>query len=414
MNYTLFIARRLFSAGDANKRVSRPAIVIATSGVALGLAVMIVSVCVVLGFKSEIRNKVVGFGSHIQVVNLLSLSSAESQPIRFSADVLNDIHAVRGVKHLQTFCEKAGMLKTDDAFRGVMFRGVGRSYDTSFIKAHLVEGDMPSFSDSSSCNKVLISRQLALQLKVKLEDKVYAYFFDDGVRARRLTIAGIYETHMENFDNSIVLTDLYTCQKLCGYDAGQFSGLEILVSDFSRLDDIDHDVSMKLRMRQDSDGAYFAAPTIRQLYPNIFSWLTLLDTNVWVILALMVVVASFTMISGLLIIILERTNFIGVMKALGATNGSLRHLFLYFGVFIIGRGLLIGNILGIGLVLLQQQFGVVHIDPETYYVDTVPMLINWEYIIFLNVSTLLISSIVLILPSFVISHIHPAKSIRFE
>lgn len=414
MNYNLFIARRLYRSADNKRRVSRPAISIATAGIALGLAVMIVSVCVVLGFKHEVMSKVTGFGSHIQVVNLQSLQMAESQPIRFPQPVVDELKSVRGVKHMQRYCEKAGMLKTDEAFRGVMLRGVGEEYDTTFLASHMVAGRIQAFSNKKQTNKILISQMLASQLRVGVGDRLYAYFFDDGVRARRFSIEGIYQTHMSEFDKNLVFTDLYACQKLAGWESVQYSGMEISVDDFTQLDRIGYDVAMALREHNDPDGAYYSANTIRKLYPNIFLWLSLLDTNVWVILALMVAVAAFTMISGLLIIILERTNFVGIMKALGATNGELRCLFLYFGVFIIGRALIIGNVIGLGLVGLQQYTGLVHLDPDTYYVDSVPMQINWLYIVLINIGTLLISVMVLIIPSYVVSHIHPAKSIRFE
>jgi lipoprotein-releasing system permease protein len=245
-------------------------------------------------------------------------------------------------------------------------------------------------------------------------DKVFAYFFAESIRTRRFTIAGIYETNMTEFDKSLAMTDLYTTVHLNGWESDQTSGVELTVKDYKALNAVDGDLVSRVNRHFDSYGNPYTAMTIEELYPQIFAWLGLLDMNVWVILGLMICVAGFTMVSGLLIIILERTNFIGVMKALGATNRSIRHIFLHFAVFVIGRGLLWGNVLGIGIVLLQSKFGIFHLDPTTYYVKTVPVLFNGWLLLALNGATLLISVLVLILPSFLISNIHPAKSIRYE
>jgi lipoprotein-releasing system permease protein len=243
---------------------------------------------------------------------------------------------------------------------------------------------------------------------------VFAYFFAESIRTRRFTIAGIYETNMTEFDKSLAMTDLYTTVHLNGWESDQTSGVELTVKDYKALNAVDGDLVSRVNRHFDSYGNPYTAMTIEELYPQIFAWLGLLDMNVWVILGLMICVAGFTMVSGLLIIILERTNFIGVMKALGATNRSIRHIFLHFAVFVIGRGLLWGNVLGIGIVLLQSKFGIFHLDPTTYYVKTVPVLFNGWLLLALNGATLLISVLVLILPSFLISNIHPAKSIRYE
>ncbi len=412
--FAWFVARRLyFHSGDV-KRVSRPAIQIATAGVAIGVAIMIISVCVVLGFQSEIRSKVFGFGSHIQVINYETTFKSESAPIVVDDSLLNTLSSIPGVQHVQRFCVKTGMLKTDEAFRGVVFRGVGEDYDPSFLQQHLVEGSIPAFSDTIMSNKIVISRELARQLRVKLGDRVYAYFFEQNVRARRFTIVGIYCTNMNDFDGSLVFTDLETVHTLCGWDTNQFSGAEISIDDFNELDAVSARVIEKVNHTQDPYGASYSSPTIVELYPTIFSWLDLLDMDVLVILILMVLVSGFTMVSGLLIIILERTNFIGVMKALGANNSMLRHLFLYFAAFIVVRGLIIGNVIAFALMFLQKYTGIIHLDPESYYMDTVPLLINWEYIILINLFTLIVCVLALIVPSYLISNIHPARSIRFE
>lgn len=414
MNFSLYIARKLFGDKEDAKRVSRPAIRIATAGVAIGLAVMLISVCVMLGFKQEIRSKVVGFGSHVQILNYESLKASAYSPLAFSDTLLQQLRAVDGVAHVQRFCDKGGILKTDETFKGILLQGVDRDFDPAFLKANLVDGEIPKFSADSSSNKIVISHQIADELKLKVGDKVYAYFFEGTVRARRFTVAGVYQTNMTEFDKRLVFTDLYTCNRLNNWNPDQCSGVEISLVDFNQLDIVALKLVQLVNHRSDSYGASYSAMTIKELYPQIFDWLNLLDMNVWVILILMVGVAGFTMISGLLIIILERTNFIGVMKALGATNSTMRRVFLYYAMFIIGKGLLWGNILGLGLALLQKYTGIIRLDASTYYVEAVPVLINWGYMLVINIFTFVVSVLVLVLPSFLISHIHPAKSIRFE
>ena len=412
--YTWFIARRLFShSGDARK-VSRPAVIIATAGVAVGVAVMIVSVCVVLGFKGEIQQKVLGFGSHIQVLNYESVAQGMSSPIVIDNEIETHLMDIPGVRRVQRFCIKPGMLKTTQSFRGVTFRGIGPDYDVTFLQEHLVDGRLPVFSDTISTGDLLISQRLAQQLMLKCGDSIYAYFFEQNVRARRFTVCGIFSTNLTDFDNAIVYADLFTVKALLKWDPDQYSGAEIVIDDFSKLDEVSARVSSEINHTQDAYGAYYTSPTIRELYPQIFSWLDLLDMDVLVILILMISLSGFTMISGLLIIILERTNFIGVMKALGASNGSIRHLFLYFSAFIILRGLILGNLIAFVLILAQQHLGLIHLNPEIYYVNTVPLQLNVSYIIIINLVTLFISLLSLILPSYIVSNIHPARSIRFE
>lgn len=414
MDSNFFIARRLFrDKGDARK-VARPAIVIATCGVAIGLAVMIVSVCVVLGFKQEIRSKVIGFGSHVQIQNYASVTANAPLPVVITDSLMRQVEAVDGVSHVQRFSNKEGILKTDEEFKGVLLRGVGPEFDADFLKAHLEKGEFPEFSDSVASNRIVISREVADELHLDVGDRIFAYFFEQSVRARRFTVAGIYCTHLSEFDDAMVFTDLYTCNRLNAWEPDQYSGLEVSVADFGLLDNVTDKLVNMVNRQTDAYGASYIAMNIEELYPQIFAWLSLLDVNVWVILALMVSVAGFTMVSGLLIIILERTNFIGVMKALGATNRSIRHIFLYFSLFVIGKGLLWGNVIGIGLVVFQSCFGMFKLDAATYYVDVVPVLFHFGYVAAINVATLVICVLALIVPSFLVSHIHPAKAIRFE
>lgn len=415
MSLPLFLAKRIYSDKGDRRKVSRPAIHIATIGVAIGLAVMIVTVAVVLGFKHTIRDKVAGFGSHIQVRSLMAMNTAEDYPICIDDTMMTKLAAIEGVRHVQRYAMAQGILKTDDDFLGVVFKGIGPEYDMTFLKQNMVEGELPLFSDKKSQNHIVVSKAIADKLHLKTGQKVFAYFIDeDGVRPRRFTISGIYQTNLSYFDKSTCLTDLYTAVRLNGFFADQCSGAELLVNDFDRLEETSDNVVQQVNHSLDRYQNSVSSQTILEAYPQIFTWLELLDVNVWIILGLMVCLASITMISGLLIIILERTTMIGVLKALGARNKSIRHTFLWFAAFIISQGLVLGDIVGIGLVLLQQYTGIVTLDPQTYYVSKAPVELNIPIILALNAGTLLISIFVLIAPSHFISHIHPAKSMRYE
>lgn len=415
MNFPLFIAKRIYTDNKSKRQVSKPVIRIATLGVAIGLAVMIISVCVVLGFKHTIRDKVVGFGSHIQVADFLTLQSSEQYPIQMNDSMMKVLSEIEGVNHVQRYAFKQGILKTDNDFLGVVFKGVGPEFDSTFIHQNMIEGYIPSFSDKSSGNKLVISKTIANQLKLKIDQKIFCYFIDyQGVRARRYTIAGIYETNLSQYDKVICITDLYSVVKLNGWEADQASGAELTVHDFNRINEVEDRIISQVNRTVDKYGETYSSQTIKEQNPAIFSWLDLLDMNVWIILALMTAVAGVTMISGLLIIILERTNMIGVLKAMGARNKTIRQTFLWFAAFIIGRGLLWGNVLGLGLLLLQKYTSMIKLDPSTYYVSTVPVEINIPLIVLINIATMIICVLVLIAPSYLISHIHPVKAIRYE
>jgi lipoprotein-releasing system permease protein len=415
MNLPLYIAKRIYSDQGDKRKVSRPVIRIATIGVAIGLAVMIVTVSVVLGFKHTIRDKVVGFGSHIQVHNVMNYSGSDPHPICANDSLMNAIKSIYGVAHAERFSTTQGILKTDNDFLGVAFKGIAAEYDTTFLHKHLTQGSIPEFSDSTSHYKLLISKMIADKMRLKAGDRVFGYFIDgEDVRTRKFTISGIYQTNMTRFDETLCFTDLYTANKLNGWTENQATGIEVVVKEFDHLNETaDHFID-DVNRTSDEQGNALTTDTIYELYPQVFSWLELLDINVWIILALMVCVAGFTMISGLLIIILERTQMIGILKALGARNNTVRHTFLWFSVFIISQGLLWGNIVGIGLVLIQQYTGIITLDPQTYYVSEAPMELNIPLIAIINFATLLICVFVLIAPSFLISHIHPAKSMRYE
>lgn len=410
----LFIAKRIYKSNEGQKQVSKPAVRIAMLGIAIGLAVMIVSVAVVIGFKREVREKVVGFGSDIQITNFDSNLSYETRPVAAGDSLLSAINTNPKVKHTQRFSTKPGMIKTDSDFMGMVLKGVGQEYDLSFFKSYLLEGELPSFTDSVMSNEVLISKTLADKLNLKLGDKIYTYYIQDDVRARRLTIKGIYQTNFSEYDKLFLITDIYTVNRLNKWQPDQVSGVEVAIANYDNLDDVADELTMQLERHPDRYGNTYYVQTIRQINPQIFVWLDLLDLNVWVILILMIAIAGFTMISGLLIIILERTNMIGVLKALGANNFMIRKIFLWFAVFLIGKGMLWGNIVGLAFCFIQSQFGIFKLDPANYYIDTVPVDMNIGLILLLNIGTLLASVLMLIGPSYLITRINPATSIRYE
>lgn len=415
MNWKLFVAKRIYRSNEGGKEVSKPAIRIAMWGIAVGLAVMIIAVAVVVGFKNEVRGKVVGIGSDITVTDLDSQNSYETNPVSVNDSLMHVFRTTEGVKHVQRYSTKAGMIMTDDNFLGMVLKGVAEEYDWDFLRKHLQEGEIPAFTDTASSNRTLISRTIANKLHIQIGDKLYTYYVNgDKVRARRLEVAGIYQTNFSMYDDLFLLTDLYTVNRLNNWEPEQVSGVELELKDYTRKEEIKELLRDKIDMKTDSYGSTYYVQSIEEMNPQIFAWLDLLDLNVWVILILMIGVAGFTMISGLLILILERTNMIGIYKALGADNWAIRKIFLSFSVFLIGRGMLWGNLIGLTFIVLQSQFHLLKLDPATYYVDAVPVEFNlWLYLL-LNVCTLIVSVGMLVGPSYLITRIHPAKSIRFE
>lgn len=415
MNFPLFIARKIYNGEGGGQKVSRPAIRIATIGVALGLAVMLVSVAVVLGFKHTIRDKVTGFGSDITVANFFTLQTSDTKPIQVGDSMMTALKKIEGVKHVQRYAITQGILKTDSDFLGVAFKGVAEEFDTAFLSRNMIEGSVPKFSGEKSGNNILVSKMMADKLNLHAGSKVYGYFMTgDDVRMRRYTVSGIYQTNLAKYDEITCFSDLYSVVKLNGWEPDQTTGAELSLTNYDVLETVLNVVTKKVNKRVDKYGETYCSATVEELNPQIFSWLDLLDLNVWIILVLMVCVTGFTMISGLLIIILERVQMIGVLKALGAKNGTVRHTFLWFAVFIIGKGMILGNILGIGLCMIQRYTGIVKLDPATYYVSQAPVEIDIPLFLLVNITTLLVSILVLIIPSFLASHIRPAQSMRYE
>ena len=413
----LYIARRLYSDGGSasGSRISMSAVRIATAGVAIGVLVMIMSVAIAVGFQREIRQRVADLGGHVQVMNPASLYKAQSQPVDLNDTLCAELKKLPGVLDLQRFASVSGMLKTENAFQGIVLRGVGKDCDRGFLEGSLKDGVVPRFGFTKEANdSILLSKPTADALGLKTGQQVYAYFFNGGLKARHLTVSGIYQTHMSDFDRNLCFADVRLTQQLLGWQGDQFSGAEIRVDNFDDVAQVNIDVLRKVIHLTDKYGNYYSASSVFDMYPQIFSWLTLLDTNVIAILILMICVASVTMVSGLLIIILERTRFIGVMKAMGATNGQLRRLFLWLASMIVVRGMVVGDVLALVLLTVQKYTGIIRLDPENYYLEHVPVYFHWSGFALINVVTLIACVLVLVIPSYVVSRIHPAKSIRFE
>lgn len=417
---SFFLAKRFFTGGEKDcekmEKASAPTIRIATAGIAVGLAIMILSVCVVKGYQHEVSDKLVGFASHIEVIDINSLATPESYPIVTNDSLINIVKKAPHVKHVQRFSQKIGIFKTNNDFAGVMLKGIANDYNDNFLRSYVVEGKMPKFSGENSSNKVAVSRMLANKLGLKVGDKVYSYYFARTIKARRFEVAAIYDTHLRQFDQTFVLTDLYTVNRLNEWDDDQSSGLEVHLTSLNEMPQTQDYLVKHVVGNKDRAGHIYSAVNIKEnpRTASVLSWLNLLDFNVMVILIIMVCVAGFTMISGLLILILERTRTIGVLKALGATNSRIRHTFLWFAAFIVGRGLLIGNVVGIAIIFLQQHFKIVPLDAEKYYVDSVPVEFDVAWIVVLNVASLLVTMLALILPSFLVSRVQPAKAIQFD
>ncbi len=414
MNLELFIARKIHFSKQGERQATPPAIRIAMIGIALGLAVMILSVAIVIGFKKEVRNKVIGFGSHIQITNFDNNSSYQTMPIAVSDSFLVALKERPGIRHVETFATKPGILKTETDFQGIVLKGVDRQYDWSFFQKNLKEGEVFQLDSAKRSSDVIISRYLSDLVGLKVGDSFLTYFVEEDVRARKFHITGIYETGFADYDKLFVIADIRQVKRLNGWSDDQVSGVELLVDDYGQVDSLAENLYFELMDKQDREGNTYYVRSIKELNPMIFSWLEVLDINVVVILVLMLAVAGFTMISGLLIIILERTNMIGILKALGENNRSIRKIFLYVSFFLIGKGMLWGNVIGISLCLLQSYTHLIKLDSSIYYLDAVPVDLNVVSLALLNIGTLLVSMLMMLGPSYLITRISPAKSIRFE
>lgn len=414
MSLELFIARRIHFSKEGDRQVTPPVVRIAIIGIALGLAVMILSVAIVIGFKKEIRNKVIGFGSHIQITNFDRNTSYESVPIAISDTLLRHLQSFPGIRHIEAYATKSGILKTETDFQGIVLKGVDSDFDWTFFRNNLKEGDVFTVNPDTTTTDVIISQYLADLLGLEVNDSFLSYFVQDNIRARKFHITGIYDTGFLDYDKLFVIADIKQVRRLNGWAEDEVSGLELQVDAYDNLDLIAENLYFDLAEKQDRSGNTYYSRSVKEMNPMIFDWLEVQDINVIVILVLILAVAGFTMISGLLIIILERTNMIGILKALGQNNASIRKVFLYISFFLIGKGLLWGNAIGISLCFIQSYFHVVSLDPSVYYLNAVPIDLTITSLILLNVGTLCAAMLMMLGPSFLITKIEPAKSIRFE
>ncbi len=414
LNAELFIAKKITEPGKAEKQVSGPIVNIAVFGISLGLAVMILSVAIVTGFKNEVRSKVIGFGAHIQITNFDSNNSFETAPINRNQVSNALLKQIDGITHTQVYVTKSGIIKTNENIQAIVLKGIETGFDWSFFERSLIAGTVFAMQDSIKSNEILISEYIAKLLKLDVGDKLTVYFVQDPPRMRQFSISGIYKTSIEDFDKAFAIVDMRHLQKLNNWTDEQISGYEIQIARYDQLEALTDSVYEIAGYHFTDDGNKLKITHIKQRYPQIFDWLSLQDINVWIILALMVLVAGFNMISGLLILILERTNMIGLLKGLGYNNWSIRKIFLYQSGFLISKGLLWGNLIGITLCLLQQYFGFIPLDESTYYIDQVPINLQWIHILYLNLGTLAITVSMMVLPSYLITKISPAKAIKFN
>ncbi len=396
------------------RKFSGPVIKVSIAGIILGMTVMILSMAIGSGFKKEIRDKISGFGAHIQVVNYDFNLSYEPNPIRYDSVLAAEISALSGIKKVQRFGTKPGLIKTDNEMQGVLLKGISPEYDLTFLNSVLVAGTVPQYTDTATSNEILISETMANMLNIELGQQIFIYFFQEQIRVRRLTVAGIYNTHLSDLDKMYVIADIKQIQRLNDWGPDQIAGYEILIDDFNKLNERGIAVYDLTGGFIGDDGTLLRTLTIKNSQPQIFAWLDILDMNIVVIIVLIVLIAGFNMISGLLILILERTNMIGILKAMGIQDMPLRKIFLYLASGIAIRGLVWGNIAGLSIALLQKQFGIFKLDPANYFLDTVPILINPSHILLLNLGAILAIFIMMIGPSYLAAKIAPVKAIKFD
>jgi len=404
----------MIGSRKGGRNFSRSIVGIAIFGIALGLAVMIVSVAIVTGFKKEISDKVTGFGAHIQVLNMDSNLSYETLPIPAGLESVEIIGELEGVKNIQAFAIKAGIIKTGDEIHGAVLKGVDHSYNWDFINKYITDGEVLHLADSIRSSKVVLSEKIAKLLKLGIGDRFTMYFIQDPPRARTFTISGLFSTSLEEFDQLYIYADIRQLQRLNDWHTEQVSGYEVLLEDMGSLANITEQVKERVAFDFLEDGSRLKVETIQDKYSQIFDWLNLLDMNVIVLVILMLIVAGFNMISGLLILILERTNMIGILKAFGTKDGSVRKIFLYQSAYLTLVGLLWGNLFGLLICLAQKYLNLISLDPSSYYLDTVPINLNIFHVLLLNLGTLVITFLFLLLPSTLIARISPEKSIRFN
>lgn len=411
MNLEYFIAKRLITAKGRKSSISAPIIKIAISAIAIGMVMMIVSVATGIGLQQKIRQKVSAFNGHIIITNYEDNQSQVSvTPVSTQQEFYPKFTSVSGINHIQAVASKAGIIRTETAFEGIIYKGVGKDYEWDNIKEYLVSGKIPDVSHNLN-QQVLISKYLADRLNLKTGDRFNTFFMKENGNGlpnlRVFEITGIYNSGFQEFDSAYIIGDIRHLQRINKWKPDQVGAFEVFVDDFSKIKE-------KGEAVYNQTGSTLDTQTIVEKYYYIFEWLQLFDFNIIVILVIMIVVATINMVVALLVLILERTQMIGILKALGANNWMVRKVFLYNAFYLIVRGLFWGNIIGIGLILAQQYFGIIKLNPENYYVNEAPVYFNWMYIVALNVGTVVICLLVLLIPSYVITKISPVKAIRFD
>ena len=411
MNLEYFIAKRLITARNFKSSISAPIIKIAISAIAIGIIMMLVSVATGIGLQQKIREKVSAFNGQVIISNYDNNNSEVTLvPISKKQDFYPDFKSVPEVSHIQAIASKAGIIRTENAFEGIIFKGVGSDYDWNNIKEYLVEGKLPDFSKSLN-EEVIISRFLANRLNLKVGDKFNTFFIKEEQgkmpNSRRFKITGIFNSGFQDFDATYIIGDIRHIQRINKWNPDQVGAFEVFVKDFNNIKTTGNQIYEQTSSDLDTK-------TIIEKYSYIFDWLQLFDFNIIVILAVMILVATINMVVALLVLILERTQMIGILKALGANNWTVRKIFLYNAFYLIMRGLFWGNLIGISLLLIQQQFGVIQLNPENYYVNQAPVYINWVYVVLLNLLTITVCFLVLLVPSYLITKISPVKAIRFD
>jgi lipoprotein-releasing system permease protein len=416
LNTELFIARKIFTGKENKKGISRRIVNIAVASITIGLAVMILSVSVLLGFKKEVREKVIGFGAHFQIVNYDANNSFETKPIRIDSLLIKQFDAIPRITKITQFATKPGIIKTNEAIHPLVLKGVDHTYDWDFFARNLTKGKIPFLHVQEQSNEVLISEKQAKLLRLDVDSALFCYFWNEGEstpRYRKFNISGIYKTSLGEFDELFVLGDIKQVTRLNGWQPNQASGYELFIDNFDYIETINNQLR-EVVLNNATEDSMLKVVSVNRKYSLIFDWLSLLDMNVWVLMILMIVVAGINMISGLLIIILERSRMIGILKALGYPYVRIRKIFLYLTAFLATRGLFWGNLLGLGICFFQYYTGLFKLDPVSYYIDTVPIHFNVIYILLLNLGTMVSILAMILIPSEYISKINPADSIAIE
>ncbi len=411
MNYEVFIAKRIIASKKHKNSVSSPIIKISILAIAIGLIVMLFSVATGVGLQRKIKEKISGFNGDIQISNYdRNNSKITVNPIDLNQEFYPEFTNIPNVKSVQPYATKGGIIRTPKEFEGVILKGIDRNYDWSFFAEYLVDGKIPVIAEEIS-NEVLVSEMTSNRLGLKVGETFHMFFVKDNPNkipnSRKFTVAGIYNSGFNEFDETYLIGDIRHIQKINKWGEGKVGGFEIFTHDFSDLDKTGFEI-------YNSIDSTLNAYTIAEKFPAIFEWLNLFDTNIAVIIGIMILIAGINMITALLVLILERTQMIGILKALGNNNWSIQKIFLYNAAYLISVGLLWGNIIGIGLLMAQQYFGFITLNPETYYVNQVPVYLSVKYIFLINIGTLILCFIMLIIPSFIVSKISPVKAIKFD